>query len=109
MPAIYPSFDSLPLKKDGPRGNAWGLHGNDDELGTLNRLTPETTITAMKEVVYGVRISTDWDLKGPLNPSFNRQPFHQHIHYKGPRTINDDVLTFNTQTSTQWDGFRHFG
>lgn len=21
---------------------------------------------------------------------------------------NDDILTFNTQTSSQWDGFRHF-
>jgi hypothetical protein len=23
--------------------------------------------------------------------------------------VNDDILTFNTQSSSQWDGFRHFG
>lgn len=25
------------------------------------------------------------------------------------RTVNDDALDFNTQCSTQWDGFRHYG
>lgn len=23
--------------------------------------------------------------------------------------MNDDVITLNTQSSTQWDGFRHYG
>ena len=23
--------------------------------------------------------------------------------------MNDDVVTINTQSSTQWDGFRHYG
>lgn len=23
--------------------------------------------------------------------------------------MNDDVLVLNTQSSSQWDGFRHFG
>lgn len=25
-----------------------------------------------------------------------------------PRIVNDDVWTFNTQVSSQWDGLRHF-
>lgn len=28
---------------------------------------------------------------------------------KAPATVNDDVWTFNSQVSTQWDGLRHFG
>ena len=28
---------------------------------------------------------------------------------KAPRVVNDDVITFNTQGSAQWDSFRHFG
>lgn len=28
---------------------------------------------------------------------------------KAPRIVNDDVITFNTQGSAQWDSFRHFG
>lgn len=104
-----PPFSSLPLKKDGPRGNAWGLYGSKDELGMLNRLTPETTLAATKEIVHGIRIATDWPLNALKTPCFNRQPFHQHIKHKEPRTVNDDILTFNTQSSSQWDGFRHFG
>ncbi|TVY91253.1 hypothetical protein LAWI1_G002413 [Lachnellula willkommii] len=109
MAPPIPSFSSLPLKKDGPRGNAWGLFGPTDELGMLNRLTPSTTLAAAAEIVHGIRISTDQALDKPTAPCFNRQVLHQHIHHKSPRTINDDILTLNTQSSTQWDGFRHFG
>lgn len=104
-----PQFSSLPLKKEGPRGNAWGLYGEKDELGMLNRLTPETTLEATKEIVHGIRITTDWPLNALKTPCFGRVPFHQHIKHKAPRTVNDDILTLNTQSSTQWDGFRHFG
>jgi hypothetical protein len=104
-----PPFSSLPLRKDGPRGNAWGLFGASDELGMLNRLTPENTVAATKEIQYGIRISTDWPLDKPKVPCFSRAPFHQHIFHKTPRTVNDDILTLNTQSSSQWDGFRHFG
>jgi hypothetical protein len=109
MSSKIPPFESLPLKKDGPKGNAWGLFGAKDELGMLNRLTPSNTLNALKEVVHGIRISTDWSLDQPKTPCFNRAAFSQQIYHKHPRTVNDDVLTFNTQSSSQWDGFRHFG
>lgn len=104
-----PSFSSLPLQASGPRGNAWGLHGPTDQLGCLNRLTPENTIEAAKEIKYGIRISTDWALDKPKVPCFGRVQFEQKIIHKSPRTVNDDVLVLNTQSSSQWDGFRHFG
>lgn len=104
-----PSFDSLPLRKDGPHGNAWGLFGENDQLGMLNLLTPETTIAATKEIVHGIRISTDWPLNKFQPPLYGRVAFKQEIHHLLPRTVNDDVLTLNTQGSTQWDGFRHYG
>ncbi|KAL3417442.1 hypothetical protein PVAG01_11442 [Phlyctema vagabunda] len=109
MTSETPSFDALPLQKAGPRGNAWGLFGKDDELGMLNRLTPETTLAATKEIVHGIRIATDWPMDQPRTPCFSRQAFHQEIFHKEPRTVNDDILTLNTQSSSQWDGFRHFG
>lgn len=104
-----PSFDTLPLRKDGPRGNAWGLFGAKDELGMLNLLTPETTTAAAKEIVDGVRVSTDWPLDSMRTPCFGRSPFEQTVNTKSPRIVNDDTLCFNTQTSSQWDGYRHFG
>jgi hypothetical protein len=108
-PSPYPLFDSLPLQSSGPRGNAWGLFGASDELGMLNHLNPATTLRAAKEIQHGIRISTDWALDQPSTPCFNRQKFEQKIFHKAPRTVNDDILVLNTQSSSQWDGFRHFG
>ncbi|KAK5995470.1 hypothetical protein PT974_03878 [Cladobotryum mycophilum] len=107
MPA-KPSFDALPLRKDGPHGNAWGLFGEDDQLGMLNLLTPETTINAAREIIDGTRVSTDLPIGRVSKPFWGRPALHHTIKKWEPVTINDDVVTFNTQSSTQWDGFRHF-
>jgi hypothetical protein len=103
-----PSFDSLPLRKDGPHGNAWGLFGDNDECGMLNLLTPEVVAKAAAEIRDGVRVSTDWPLDRMSRPCFGRAPFKHEIKTKSPRAVNDDTLTFNTQSSSQWDGFRHY-
>ena len=104
-----PPFSALPLRKDGPRGNAWGLFGEKDECGMLNLLTPETTIAAAREIQDGTRVSTDWPLDSMSNPWFGRRVFGHTIKHKEPRVVNDDELVLNTQSSSQWDGFRHFG
>lgn len=107
---IIPPFSSLPIRPDGPHGNAWGLYGPDDNIGRLNLLTPETTFSAIREIRNGIRISTDWSLDSMLQqPCFGRKPFEQTIINKAPRSVNDDVLVLNTQISSQWDGFRHYG
>jgi hypothetical protein len=103
------SFDSLPLRKDGPPGNAWGRFGDDDELGTLNFITPQVTAEAAKEIVDGGRVSVDWSLDSMSVPCFGRSSLEHKIQQKGERIVFDDVLTFNTQSSSQWDGFRHYG
>ncbi len=122
----FPPFSALPLHKDGPRGNAWGLYpfpsssatlsqqpssssSSKDQLGSLNLLTPQTTLNAAKEIVHGVRICTDWELTKPRHACFGRRKFDHRIVNKSPRTVNDDVVEMNTQSGSQWDGFRHFG
>ncbi|KAF5267664.1 hypothetical protein FOXYS1_1458 [Fusarium oxysporum] len=58
MAAQYSDFNKLPLDKTGPRGNAWGLWGNDDQLGTLNHLTDEAVGQAAREnIKTGTRLS----------------------------------------------------
>lgn len=104
-----PSFDDLPLQKDGPPGNAWGLFGPKDELGMLNLITPETVAAAAKEIQRGVRVSLDWPLDKPRAPTFGRQKFHHQLLPSDHTFMNDDAVHFNTQSSTQWDGFRHYG
>ncbi|KAJ5593901.1 uncharacterized protein N7459_000109 [Penicillium hispanicum] len=101
-------FEALPLDSKGPPGNAWGRFGRNDELGTLNLLTPEVIVEAAREIRTGVRISLDWPLSMPTYPSFNRNPFKQELVLKAPNCIYDDILSFNSQGSTQWDGFRHY-
>lgn len=109
MSVQRPSFDALPLRKDGPRGNAWGLFGVDDQLGMLNLLTPQNTAAAALEIKEGVRVSTDWALNSMATPCFGRSALEHVVKHKAPRPVNDDILTFNTQSSSQWDGFRHYG
>lgn len=104
-----PNFDALPMDPKGPRGNAWGLFGPRDQLGMLNLLTPQNTAAAAREIVDGVRVSTDWALDRMAKPCFGRSAFEHTVKNKAPRPVNDDVLTFNTQSSSQWDGFRHYG
>ncbi|OAA67963.1 hypothetical protein SPI_00158 [Niveomyces insectorum RCEF 264] len=110
-----PPFASLPLDPTGPPGNAWGLYGKDDALGSLNMLTPAVVAAAAKqEIRTGERVSLDWVLTKPAHPSFGRPPFKwtRTVRTEAdgrPRCVNDDHLDFNTQCSSQWDGFRHYG
>ena len=110
MTTPVPPFSSLPLDPSGPHHNAWGLYGPNDQLGTLNRLSPDIVKAAASEITTGIRIGLDWPLDAQADlPFFGRQAFHKEVYAKPPRTVNDDIWTFNTQSSTQWDGLRHFG
>ena len=105
----WPEFEALTLDKTGPPGNAWGLFGKKDQLGRLNLITPATVKKAILEVEEGTRVSLDWQMDRPSFPAFERPRFEQKLINYAPRAINDEILTFNTQCSTQWDGFRHYG
>ena len=48
-----PSFDDLPLRQGDPRASAWGLWGKQDELGTLNLLSPDVIKRAAGSVQAG--------------------------------------------------------
>ena len=36
-----PSYAELPIRPGLPQGCAWGVFGDDDQVGTFNFLTPE--------------------------------------------------------------------
>ncbi|CAM1503942.1 Fc.00g015330.m01.CDS01 [Cosmosporella sp. VM-42] len=106
-----PPFESLPLRKEDPHLSAWGLYGDNDGLGTLNRLTDERVAAAARsELRTGARISMNWPFDAQSKGAFfERAVFHQDMHVKLGLTCNDDIWTMNPQSSTQWDGLRHFG
>jgi hypothetical protein len=97
-----PSFDELPVAKGAPAHSSWGLWGEDDRLGCLNLLTPERALRGAGLVRRGVVFPLDWELDLPNPPLFGRPSLRHAVGH-------DDVIdSFNTQSSTQWDGFRHF-
>jgi hypothetical protein len=109
----FPAFSQLPLDPSGPPGNAWGRFGENDQLGMLNLLTPSVVADAAGQIKTGHRVSLDWPLNMPKYPSHGRPQFEHEMVNRGGgdglRVVNDDMLRLNTQSSTQWDGFRHFG
>ena len=99
-----PSYDDLPITPGAPAGSSWGLWGPEDRFGCLNLLTPERTAEAAKLVRKGAVFALNLEYELPDPPLFGRQaPRHDVLGDGG----HDDVLTFNTQSSSQWDGFRH--
>ncbi|KAJ0414153.1 hypothetical protein BJY00DRAFT_321243 [Aspergillus carlsbadensis] len=110
LPENYPSFDSLPVDQNGPRGNAWGLWGPEDQLGTLNLLTDDVVQRAAAEnIKTGKRVSLNWSMTAASHPRLPRKPLELRLINKAPlKYAHDDEWTFNSQCSSQWDGFRHY-
>ncbi|KAL4894304.1 putative cyclase-domain-containing protein [Aspergillus ambiguus] len=102
-----PRFEELPLRHGDPKGSAWGLWGDHDERGTLNLITEEVVRAALAESIQGKVVNLNLPLNVPLKPmNPRRKPCAHTLIPKGH--ANDDELDFNTQSSSHWDGLRHF-
>ncbi|KAJ6463163.1 hypothetical protein C8R47DRAFT_1157802 [Mycena vitilis] len=105
--ANWPTYDQLPLDPSFPTKAAWGVWGNTDQLGALNHITNATILAAKSEIQTGRVFNLNLLLSmpdPPLNP-LRPPPIHTIEPQMG---YQDDVLTLNTQVSTQYDGLRHF-
>ena len=104
-----PSYQELPRRGGLPA--AWGVWGGDgdaDFFGCLNMLTPERVVAAAGLVRKGAVFALNWSMGLPDPPLFGRQPFTHEVTGHDASTSHDDVLhNWNTQSSSQWDGFRH--
>jgi hypothetical protein len=104
---VFPKRADLPIVAGTPDGSAW-FWGGSDELGRLNLLTPQRIAKATQEnVKTGEVVSLNLPLNMPGPPFFGRKPFHHEIKSLGKGAF-DDETSINTQSSSQWDGFRHF-
>ena len=109
MPGSEPTYDDLLARTDGPPGTSWGLWPGPQVLGCLNRITPARRVRAAGLVQTGEVYPLDLDPEVPEPPLFGRARLGREVIPRS-ETANDEVLTnFNTQSSTQWDGFRHVG
>lgn len=105
-----PDYDQLPIRKGAPPGSAWGVFGDDDELGTLNLLTPQRVREATAEVRSGRCFSLDLPLNLPDPPIVPRTPYRHTVKgMPGYGDLLDDTIdNLNTQSSSQWDALAHF-
>lgn len=105
-----PDYDQLPIRSGAPPGSAWGVFGEDDELGTLNLLTPERVREAMAEARSGRCFSLDLPLNLPDPPIVPRTPYRHAVSgMPGYGDLLDDTIdNLNTQSSSQWDALAHF-
>jgi kynurenine formamidase len=101
-----PSYRDLPKRNDLPA--SWGLMGagGPDHFGCLNLLTAEKLVAAARLVERGAVFALNWSADLPDPPMFGRSKYtHEVLDLSAG---HDDVLHgWNTQSSSQWDGFRH--
>ncbi|KAL8276419.1 hypothetical protein RQP46_011171 [Phenoliferia psychrophenolica] len=114
--AVYKT-GPLPAYKDLPHKHglrcAWDVWGAEDQIGTINLLTPEVVAkAAAAELRTGEFVSLNLPIQMPAKPCFHRKepdvqlvalPTMEHL------PVRDDVLHINSQSGSQWDGLRHFG
>src|SRR5262249_29131724 len=105
LPARIPTYRELLARTDAP-GTAWGLFGEDDELGTLNLLTPERAKESAALVRTGEVFSLNWDVALPDPSPFRRPPVRHQTGAGGLGRV-DWLDGFYLQGSSQWDGLRH--
>src|SRR5262245_19214231 len=103
-----PTYSQLPaFEKTGER-YAWGVFGAEDQLGTINLLTPERVAAAARLVRAGrmINLSLPLDFPTTLYHGETRSGYkHRMTTNRGGR---DNLLdNFAMQGSSQWDGLRH--
>jgi kynurenine formamidase len=99
----------------------WGKWGDDDELGTLNYITPEKITAAARLVRKGkvISLAIPLDADGPQDGSFGRiNPQHVMLQDGGDIAsgaqdhlatlrYTDDAMYLMLQCATQWDALAH--
>ncbi|WP_040815566.1 cyclase family protein [Nocardia concava] len=123
-------------RKAAERVRNWGRWGADDQLGTLNLLTPERIAYAATRARQGrgIALGVPFDADGPQGSSgFRRNPIHlmavdggdadlaTHLaewggagdaqiaamYANSPMRFNDDYIMMPLQAATQWDALSH--
>ena len=95
-----------------------GRWGPDDELGTMNLITPEATMRGVRCAKTGRSFSLALPLHhdGPQTGRIpNRiNPIHTMIGINTPfmgdpekTCLSDDIIVMGTQSATHWDGLAH--
>ncbi len=100
------------------RVNNWGRWGTDDEIGTLNLITPDVVRKAANCVQSGKRLSLSLPLQldgvqtgaipGRVNPVRTMTAINRPLTGDPSEfCMSDDVVFMGLQAATHWDGLCH--
>lgn len=107
-PISIPAYKDL-WRDDMRGGVAWGVFGTEDQLGTLNFITPEKRVSAAGLVregkVFPLALPQNF-FEPPL--SATRGNTRQHL-LVGDISLDDRFDDFYPQASSQWDALKHYG
>jgi kynurenine formamidase len=106
------------VKELAARVRNWGRWGDDDEIGTLNLLTPDVVTAAAGEIKAGRRLALGipMDDRGPQTGAIpgRDNPTHEMIMVDTPLTgdpsnftTSDDKVSMGLQAATHWDALAH--
>jgi kynurenine formamidase len=102
-----PKFSQLPIKPGAPKGSAWGVFGDNDQLGTINLLTPERVREATTSVRSGRVFALNLPINIPDPPIFGRGKHSHEIVSLTSFMLDDSLNNFYPQASSQWDALCH--
>ena len=106
------------FKKLGARLSNWGRWGADDQLGTVNFITPEVRKAAAGLVRSGqvFDLGMPFGMDGPQSGRGRFNPIHTMTMLPTDPPLfpdgfitADDVVTMPLQCATQWDSLAHVG
>lgn len=102
-----PTYREL-LSTGQPHGSAWGVFGADDQMGSLNHITPAQVVRAGTLVRKGAIFPLNLPLDQPQPQLYGRgSPEHHLLAGSSPIVRDDFIDNFWLQASTQWDSLRH--
>jgi len=123
MPRRYDSrkFDMEHLRATAEKCKNWGRWGPDDEIGTLNFISPEAIVQAGKLIRRGKAFSLglNFDRNGPQKGLWGNRfnPIHTMLatgtdavsgnQDAGGLRYADDAVNMPLQCGTQWDALGH--
>lgn len=103
-----PTYDELAAAD--PPYSSWEVFGRDDELGTVNLLTPERVAAAARLVRTGERIGLDYAVNAfEPYPTGTRHATEHHVFANNEFHRDDWLDSFYLQSTSQLDSLRHIG
>jgi kynurenine formamidase len=114
-------FDMAELHAMADKCRNWGRWGDNDEIGTLNFITPHAVVAAAQLIRTGRTFSLglDFNQNGPQKGLWGRRfnPIHTMLatgtdavagtQDAGGLRYADDMVSLPLQCGTQWDGLGH--